>query len=207
LLRRLDGINHELVHGDFNQGRTFKLLPDETAVQNWVAHELRAVERTSYGIDREVHRADEKEPDIVARAKASDASVAIEIKVVDALGIKKLEDALSTQLCDQYLRAEGGRHGILLLAYQKPRAVGWRDPASGKMIGFDAVVEHLKAQARQIAGVTSDAPQPVIAVMDASSLPNEASTSPSQAKAKAKAKARVRPKLGGKGLLPARNEG
>ena len=166
------------MHGDFNQGPTFKLLPDETAVQNWVAHELRGAGRTSYGVDREIHRASEKKPDIVARAKASDASVAIEIKVVDKMRLKELKYALSRQLCDQYLRAKAGRHGILLLAYQHARADGWRDLGRAKIIKFDSVVEHLKAEARRIASMTSDAPQPVIAVLDVSSLPNGAVKSP-----------------------------
>jgi hypothetical protein len=184
LLRRLDEIDHGLVHDDFNQGRIFKLLPDETAVQNWIAHELRAVERTSYSVDREIHRVGEKKPDIVARAKASDANVAIEIKVVDGMSIRELEDALSSQLCDQYLRAKGGRHGILLLAYQHARAGGWRDQAKGPMVGFDAVVERLRAQAREIAGATTDAPQPVIAVLNASSLLSNVVPSPSGRTAK-----------------------
>ena len=170
LLLRLEDLNHELLHGDFNLGRTFKLLPDETAVQNWVARELRMVQRNSYGVDREVHRAFEKEPDIVVRAKASDASVAVEIKVADGMSIKALETALSSQLCERYLRARDGRHGILLLVYQHAKADGWRDQKSGKLINFDSVLAHLQTIARQIASGQGDAPQPVVAVLNTASL-------------------------------------
>jgi hypothetical protein len=170
LLSRLCDLNHELLHGDFSLGRNFKLLPDETAVQNWIARELRTVQRKSYSVDREVHRAFEKEPDIVARAKASDASVAVEIKIVDRMSVKELEHALSSQLCDRYLRARDGRHGILLLVYRHMKADGWRDPKSGKLINFEAVLDRLHTLALRIANGQGDVPQPVLAVLNTSSL-------------------------------------
>ena len=166
--RRLTELNHELSHGDFNQGRTLKLLPDETAVQNWVAHELRRVERSSFGVDREAHRVSEKKPDIVARAKASDANVAIEIKVVDDMSVAQLDAALTTQLCQQYLRSSTGRHGILLLVYKDRRALGWE--MDGKMVGFESVVDSLVAKARQISAESNHAPQPIIAVLNVSDV-------------------------------------
>jgi hypothetical protein len=125
-------------------------------------------------VDREIHRAGEKKPDIVARAKASDASVAIEIKIADDMTVRELEDALSSQLCGQYLRGKGGRHGILLVVYQHARPTGWRDPSTGEMLGFDAVIEYLNKKGRAIAGAASDAPQPAIAVLNVSLLPDEA---------------------------------
>jgi hypothetical protein len=172
LARRLAELDHELNHGDFNQDRTLKLFAKETPIQNWVGHELRAAGRNSFGIDRETHRADEKKPDLVARAKASDANVAIEIKVVDELSVAELENALTTQLCGQYLRAGLGRHGVLLLVYQHARRDGWKIRADEPFVPFSTVVEHLKGQAREIAGASGDAPQPVIAVLDVSGLPD-----------------------------------
>jgi len=171
LERRIRAINHDLSHGDFDRGRPFKLLPDETAVQNWAASRLRDLQKLSYSLDREVSRAGEKKPDIVARAKASDASVAIEIKIVDDMTITGLESALATQLCGRYLRAEGGRHGILLVVYQHRRPIGWRDPETQEAMGFDQVIERLTENARGIAGRSNDGPQPVVAVLNVSALP------------------------------------
>jgi hypothetical protein len=53
LERRISAIEYDLLdllHGDFNQGRTFKLLPDETTVQNWLAS--RTLERWAGAIRR-----------------------------------------------------------------------------------------------------------------------------------------------------------
>jgi hypothetical protein len=40
-LRRLDDMQYDLLHADIAQGATVKALPDENAVQMWVADRLR----------------------------------------------------------------------------------------------------------------------------------------------------------------------
>ena len=107
-------MQHDLLHSDFRLAPTFKALHDENEVQNWIADRLRLQQGNAYSVDREPRRAQERMPDIVARAKASDANVAIEIKVVEDWSTTQLLDALNLQLCGRYLRASGGRHGILL---------------------------------------------------------------------------------------------
>ena len=102
-LRRLDDMQHELLHGDFAQGVVVKALPKETAVQNWVADRLRLKQGRAYSVEREPHVVDEKEPDVRLRAKVTDASVAIEIKVPESWTLEALEQALTDQLCDRYL--------------------------------------------------------------------------------------------------------
>ncbi len=59
-LRRLDDMQHELLHGDFAQGAIVKALPDETAVQNWVADRLRLKQGRAYSVEREPHVVSEK---------------------------------------------------------------------------------------------------------------------------------------------------
>jgi hypothetical protein len=83
--------------------------------------------------------------------------------------LTELEQALSDQLCGRYLRARGGRHGILLLTHQKSRPRGWAVPSEGRYMDFDEVVDHLRVKAKQIAGESPDAPQPEIAIIDVSS--------------------------------------
>jgi hypothetical protein len=167
-LRRFDDIQHDLLHGDFAQGATVQALANEQAVQNWTAERLRLKQGRAYSVEREPHVADEKEPDVRLRAKASDASVAIEIKVPESWTVTELEAALSDQLCGRYLRARDARHGILLLVHKKKKPKGWKDPQTGSFLSFDELVGRLCRLARDIASGAPEAPQPEIAVLDVS---------------------------------------
>ena len=167
--RRLADIQHALLHGDFAQGRTVKNLPDETEVQKWVATELRTRQGRAYSVEREPHVVEEKEPDIRLRAKASDASLPIEVKVPESWSLAELEGALNGQLAGRYLRAQDGKHGILLLVHQQVRLRGWAVP-DGSFLTFEQVVAHLRKIAEETAGVARDAPQVLIEVMDVSGV-------------------------------------
>lgn len=168
-MQRLEDLQHELIHGDFQQGTTLRALADERAVQNWIADRLRQVQASAYSIEREVHVASEKEPDLRFRAKASDANVAAEIKVANSWTLEQLEDALVKQLCGQYLRAKDGREGILLLVHQVPRAKGWR-LRDGTYLDFEAVVQRLRDSAATIRRQSPLGPQPEVCVIDVSNF-------------------------------------
>jgi hypothetical protein len=168
LLHRLEDIQHNLLHGDFAQGLTLKALPNEVDVQNWVADRLRLTQGRSFSVEREPHVADEKEPDVRIRAKATDANVAMEIKVANSWTLKQLEKALEVQLCGRYLRAKNGRHGVLLLVQQKARPKGWKDSGSGVFLPFPEVVARLSARAAFLAGAHDDSPQPEVCALDVS---------------------------------------
>ena len=169
-LRRLDDMQQDLLHANFAQGATVKALPDETAVQNWVADRLRLKQGRAYSVEREPHVVDEKEPDVRLRAKVTDASIAVEIKVPESWSLRELEAALTDQLCGRYLRARDERYGILLLVHQQPRPRGWQDPETGAFLTFGDVISRLQALAARIAGTGPDAPQPEIAVLDVSAV-------------------------------------
>jgi len=175
-LQRLEDLQHDLVHGDFQQGSTLSALPDERAVQNWLADRLRQMQASAYSIEREVHVASEKEPDLRFRAKASDANVAAEIKVARSWTLGQLEDALVKQLCGQYLRVQDGRHGILLLVHQIPRAKGWRLP-DGAYLDFEAVILRLREYAASIRRQSPSGPQPEVCVIDVSNFAEPAKRS------------------------------
>jgi hypothetical protein len=166
-MQRLDDLQHELIHGDFQQGTTLSALPDEPAVQNWIADRLRHIQGSAYSIEREPHVAEEKEPDLRFRGKASDAAVATEIKVAESWSLPQLEEALVKQLCGQYLRAEDGREGILLLVHQTPRPKGWK-LQDGTFVSFDGVVQRLRTLAASIRTASPFGPQPEISVIDVS---------------------------------------
>jgi hypothetical protein len=167
---RIEDMQHDLVHGDFAQGLTLKALPRESDVQNWVADRLRLKQGRAFSVEREPHVVDEKEPDIRIRAKATDANVAMEIKVAESWTLSVLDDALEVQLCGRYLRASEGRYGVLLLVHQKSRPKGWEDTTTGNYLSFAEVLARLSARAAVIAGAHHDAPQPEVCVLDVSNL-------------------------------------
>jgi hypothetical protein len=152
-------MRHDLLHGDFSQGATLKRLPLEVDVRNRIADRLRSKQGRSFSVEREPHVADEKEPDVRVRAKATDATVAIEIKVAGSWSPYKLDDALEAQLCGRHLRARDGRYGVLLIVCQQIRPNGWKDTTTGRYLSFAEVVRRLSERAAVIAGVDSDSPQ------------------------------------------------
>jgi hypothetical protein len=168
-MRRLSDMQYDLHNDDFQQGETLATLRGEKRVQKWIADRTRLKQGRSYSVEREVHVADEKEPDMRLRAKATDANVPVEIKIVESWSLKELEDALKKQLCGRYLRQRENKHGILLLVHQKPRKGGWKK-SDGTKLNFATVVAHLKEMAIVISGSSSDAPQPEIAVLDVASF-------------------------------------
>ena len=171
-LGRLEDLQHDLLHGEFNIGKELKRCPREADVQNWVAQRLYEVAGRSYTTAREAHVVDEKEPDIRLTATATDATLAIEIKVPESWTIEQLDHALEGQLCGQYLRRNGHRYGILLLVYQNKRPNGWE--LGGAVIGFDDVLKRLRSRASEICAFDPLGPQPAIAVLDVSSVPADA---------------------------------
>jgi hypothetical protein len=178
LVHRIRDMQHDLLHGDFNQGRTLSALRDEVDVQNWIADRLRLKQGRSLSVEREPRVADEKEPDVRIRAKATDASVAMEIKVADSWTFKQLKKALEGQLCDRYLRAREGCYGVLLLLHQSPRRKRWKDTGRQGWLSFEEVVAHLSTRARCIAGAHDDSPQPEVCALDVSSCRTRAVTKP-----------------------------
>jgi hypothetical protein len=149
---RLLDLAHDLRHGDFTLGTLLKRLRNENEVQRSIANELRNRQGQAYSLEREPHVADEKEPDIRLRSRATDVSVPIEIKDTDSgWSLSDLERGLTEQLCGRYLRTREGRYGIYLIVHRHPRPNGWRD-ATGEFIQFDAVIAHLQALADSVQG-------------------------------------------------------
>jgi hypothetical protein len=167
---RLADLAHDLRHGDFTLGTLFKRLESENEVQRWVASELRNRQGQAYSLEREPHVADEKEPDIRLRSRATDVSVPIEIKDTGSgWSLKDLEKGLTEQLVGRYLRARDGRYGIYLVVHRHPRPVGWMDTA-GNPIQFDAVIAHLQALADSIAIQSADAPRVRVSSIEVSDM-------------------------------------
>lgn len=98
VVRRIEDLQHDVIHGDYQQGRVLARLEKEVDVQNWLADYLRTRQGRSYTVEREPHVADEKEPDVRFQARMSSASVPMEVKVAESWSRRDLEEALSGQL-------------------------------------------------------------------------------------------------------------
>lgn len=181
-MRRRADIDYDLHHSDFAQGRTVKSLKGEAAVQRWVANELRIRQGRAYSVEREPHVVEEKEPDIRLRARTTDASLPIEIKIAETWTLGDLEVALVVQLGGRYLRDKDGRHGVLLLIHQKRRIRGWKN-AVGKFLSFPELVARLRHLADQKAAEASDAAQAAIAVIDVSDVATQRAGKPRRPRA------------------------
>lgn len=169
-LGRLADIQADLLTSDFAQGKTLAGLPDETAVQGWVADRLNLERGSSYSVERESRVVDEKEPDIRLRAKHSQATLPIEVKVTDRWTLEDLEAALVTQLCGKYLRAQDAKYGVLLIVHRNPREKGWKAGNSETYLSFEQLIAHLKGMAADISATDPLGPQPEIAVLDVSTV-------------------------------------
>jgi hypothetical protein len=166
-MHRFADLQAELIESDYGQGATLASLPDELAVQNWFAHEFKRGRKNSFSIEREPRVADEKEPDLRLEAKGSDAKLPIEIKVAESWSLKELEEALTVQLMGRYLRDPESKWGILLIAHQRPRPLGWKDE-EGAFISIEQVVDRLSKRADDIAAQDPSAAQMAVALVDVS---------------------------------------
>ena len=185
-LLRISDIQHDAIDHDFAQGGTLKSLPNEMAVQKWVASELNFRKGRAYSIERESRVADEKAPDFRLRSKSSSASLPIEVKVAESWTLEELESALTDQLVGLYLRDKDNTHGVLLLVHQKFRPRGWIDKKKN-VLTFEQVVAYLEQLATIIAGKAPSAPQAMIGVIDVSRV---AAISKPNARAKRKKSAK-----------------
>lgn len=165
--RRLNSMQHDLLNADLTQGRTLARQPKEQDVQLWIGEYLETRRGRSYSVERESRVADDNAPDVRFRAKVSDASVPMEIKVAETWSLVELEDALNKQLVKRYLRDAHNRWGILLLVHQKPHR--WRRPKDGPM-NINQVLAHLRRLASRIAAGRPDAPQPTVELVDVSAM-------------------------------------
>jgi hypothetical protein len=166
---RLRDIEHLLLHGDFNQGKTVTRLQLEADVQNWFADRLASMQGHSYSLEREPHVAEEKEPDIrLGSLRDPAAKAPIEIKVAGSWSLKELEEALTLQLRGRYLRDKDNRFGILLVVHNGVRPRGWKKGSA--YLTFAEVMAHLEMLAKDMASADALAPQMIPVGIDLSSI-------------------------------------
>lgn len=119
-VERLIDIRAWLERGDDSPYRTWQRVPGETEMHNLVAGQLtqRAVGR--YGCAQENEMPNAQRPDIWVTAPGL-TPVPIELKLLDkGWSGPQLCERLRNQLAGDYLRAEGGGRGVMLLISQGP---------------------------------------------------------------------------------------
>lgn len=153
----LDDIQFDLDHGDASPRKALAAATDENAVQNLLAHELRLRAHGRYHVHREAQIALDDMPDILISAVGAPYEVAIEVKHGGKdWSARVLDEALRTQLAEDYLKPATRRHGIFVLSSHGPRT--WKNPETGQIMEFRDLLIWLGDNA---AGITTNASGPI----------------------------------------------
>lgn len=152
MVDRLEDLDHDLRHSDFTDRRTVRSIEEESEIQRTLAWRLKEGANGAYRVTHEEEVADGKRTDIRLAAVDGDQKAVIEVKIADRWTLKKLRQALRSQLLGQYLRHSDCKAGCLLLTYHG-RKKHWEhqvDLGSKEILTFSQVVELLKDEARSI---------------------------------------------------------
>jgi hypothetical protein len=162
----IDDLQLKVLSDDNSLARIVAKLPREREVQQWVRDQVEERFGRAFGIEREPHVYDEKEPDLRLSSRVTSAKSPIEIKR-STWTLEQLEDAITKQLVGRYLKNSEYRFGILLLVHQKSRPRGWKR-RRGKPFTFEQVVAQLRALAASISAASATAAQVEVVVLDVS---------------------------------------
>lgn len=117
----------------------------EADCQWFLAHELDRTSRTRYSVTLESETPERRRRDILCAMGPFRAS--IEVKV-STWTVAEYIEALEDQLLGQYMRNQNAKTGLLVIFLQKKRT--WIDPASGRTIDFEGLLEILREKARAL---------------------------------------------------------
>lgn len=164
----LSEITWDFDNEDASSRAVLETAKDEDAVQEYLAEQFRLRAKDRYHTARESEVAEGNMPDIVISAVGVPFAVAIEGKHGGkSWSTNSLEDALRSQLSEDYLRPANRRHGVLVISNHKRR--GWLHPVSKKNINFADMIAYLRGVAATIA---SNAVGPIsVAVVGIDALP------------------------------------
>lgn len=145
----LADIQHNLTAGDFNSRTLLERAQDEYEVQPWLAEQMLARAKGRFHIIREGEIALGDKPDIFVASTTSTFQVAVEIKHGGkGWSAPDLEDALRTQLAEDYLKPEYRRHGVLVVTHHRDRR--WQRAGEHKRIEFSDLIIWLSGIAATI---------------------------------------------------------
>lgn len=135
-------IDWEFANADASARAVLETAKDEKAVQQWLAAEMKQRAKGRYHASRESEVAEGNMPDVLVSAIGVLVEAAVEAKHGGkGWSTKALEEALRTQLAEDYLRPATRRHGILVVTNHKRR--GWQHPKTRKSMTFVEMIGYL----------------------------------------------------------------
>jgi len=147
-VRQLHNIGDDLANGDVSAARLIASAPDESAVQSWLAQELRLRMQGVASIVREEEVNGRKRPDIRVHRPNVSGPISIEIKIADRYSsLAAFKRALRSQLVGQYMRDERCHHGVLVLVFTGRRS-NWRSDTQS--LSATDLLEELKSEAERV---------------------------------------------------------
>ncbi|MBR0960405.1 hypothetical protein [Bradyrhizobium japonicum] len=147
-------IDHSLTKDDFSSRALLEKAKDEDEVQPWLAEQLLLRAKGRFHLVREGEIALGDKPDIFVASTASPFQVALEIKHGGkGWSGSDLENALHTQLAEDYLKPEYRRHGVLVVTHHRDRR--WQRRDDNKKISFADLIRWLSRLAEKVTENTS----------------------------------------------------
>ena len=146
---RLEDLKDDLENGDNSRANVLLAALrdrtiDETAIRNFLGHELREKSQGRYSIAQEEEMADGKRTDLRFHRPDIDGPVPIELKLADKWSGSKLCERLRNQLCSDYLRDHRSGRGIFLLVNSETTH-RWKMDGLAASLDFPDLVAHLQA--------------------------------------------------------------
>lgn len=145
----LADIAQNLTKGDFTSRALLERAKDEEEVQHWLAEQMNARAKGRFHAVREAEVAIRDKPDLIIASTSAQCQVAVEIKHGGKnWSARDLENALRTQLAEDYLKPENRRHGVLVITHHRNRR--WFRTSDNKPISFADLIAWLSGIAATI---------------------------------------------------------
>ena len=132
VLSVLKDIQFALHKEDASSRKLLQRAENEDEVQNWLAEQLMLRAKGRYRAFREAEVALRDKPDVIVASASAPCEVAIEVKHSKNWTARQLDNALRTQLAEDYLKPEPRRHGVFVITHHAARQ--WRDIETNELM-------------------------------------------------------------------------
>lgn len=148
-LRRLASIKHDVEDADHSLRDDVRVEDREVRFRRFVARELNRRKNGLYTCTEESVIREEERLDIRVENPKCEGHVVIEAKIGNLnRSVDSLISDLESQLCERYLRDQNARYGVYLIACTETKT--WRNPAGGRNLNLEEVIDRLKTRAKEI---------------------------------------------------------
>ncbi|MGH7874793.1 MAG: hypothetical protein ACREQO_21590 [Candidatus Binatia bacterium] len=142
-------IQFQLVSGDVSSRPLLERANDEDEVQQWIVEQMNYRSKGRFTAYREAEVAGGDKPDVIVSSTSGLCEVGIEVKHGGkGWSPRQLEQALSKQLAEDYLKPSTRRHGVLVLTNHGKRR--WLVPESKKPMTFNELIKRLQLKAETL---------------------------------------------------------